>query len=547
MIALAGHSKDSRLVQVEMPFEYQIPDKEQGDENYTPTFFIEICRNFLGYFDLDPFSNAIAQRSIQAKTFWTKSDNALTKDWTPYLKKFINPPYSGKLIGKCVDKVLEFCAIGETILIVNSSTSAKWFQLCLNACSAYLNPSKRMPFYNPYREIQYLNGTKKRSGNEYDQTVFYFGLRPLEFAESMGHLGSCSIPIKKSCFPISTYLAELEPSLKLADAQAKSQPSPIATSTKQHKKSIAITSQNLASIPTSETITHPKESTSIQAGSLVLEHRSQENITDFTTPNQISGTNTSELYKKGSPDLQSSKTLQDCLMENSISGWVKSCKTFPKSGIWENGQFWQQDTLAVPSVGTECLSLPTLLTGIGTTRNVGQTNCEKWLKDKGYRANTQALSVKGMCLIFGFPPNWAKSICSNPKESLAETTLDDYSDAPSISTVQSQSSKESSTLTQFSANNIDARLKFLLEQRDRLISSGASPQGVWINCGKVPNRDFKQAVWKSDKPQPQWGDKKSKYIGKFNSEEHLSAIAQHRAGQELRKIEREIKKLQSLF
>lgn len=88
------------------------------------------------------------------------------------------------------------------------------------------------------------------------------------------------------------------------------------------------------------------------------------------------------------------------------------------------------------------------------------------------------------------------------------------------------------------------RYQFLLERREQLIASGASPQGVWINCGKVPRRDFRQAVWKSDKPRPEWGDKKSQYIGKFMGEEHLSAIAQHRAGQELRKIEREIKKLQ---
>ena len=99
-----------------------------------------------------------------------------------------------------------------------------------------------------------------------------------------------------------------------------------------------------------------------------------------------------------------------------------------------------------------------------------------------------------------------------------------------------------------SVNNIDAsssaRLKFLLEQRDRLISSGASPQGVWICCGKVPHRDFEQAAWKSDKPRKEWGDKKSQYIGKRGKEAHISAIAQHKAGQELRKVEREIRKLQ---
>lgn len=92
--------------------------------------------------------------------------------------------------------------------------------------------------------------------------------------------------------------------------------------------------------------------------------------------------------------------------------------------------------------------------------------------------------------------------------------------------------------------NYDDRLDSLLERRDQLIASGASPKGVWINCGRCHDRDFRQAVWKSDKPQTQWGDKKSQYIGRQGGEDHLSAIAQHRAGQELRKIEREIKKLQ---
>jgi hypothetical protein len=87
------------------------------------------------------------------------------------------------------------------------------------------------------------------------------------------------------------------------------------------------------------------------------------------------------------------------------------------------------------------------------------------------------------------------------------------------------------------------RLQFLLEQRDRLINSGASPQGVWLCSGKVPHRDFIQVVWKADKPHPWLGDRKSRYIGKLGGEDHLSAIAQHRAGQELRKIEREIKKI----
>jgi hypothetical protein len=121
---------------------------------------------------------------------------------------------------------------------------------------------------------------------------------------------------------------------------------------------------------------------------------------------------------------------------------------------------------------------------------------------------------------------------------------DDYSGEQSISTAHQLSSNESSILTEFSANNIDVKLQFLLEQRDRLINSGASPQGVWLSVGQVYKKDFRQVVWKSAKKHEWLGGNKSRYIGKENSDEHLSAIAQHKAGQELRKIEREIKKLQ---
>lgn len=100
-----------------------------------------------------------------------------------------------------------------------------------------------------------------------------------------------------------------------------------------------------------------------------------------------------------------------------------------------------------------------------------------------------------------------------------------------------------------SVNNIDAsssaRLQFLLEQRDRLIASGASPPGVWLSVGQVYKKDFRQVVWKSAYGHPWLSNKKSRYIGKENSDEHVSAIAKHRAGQELRKVEREIKSLQN--
>ena len=89
------------------------------------------------------------------------------------------------------------------------------------------------------------------------------------------------------------------------------------------------------------------------------------------------------------------------------------------------------------------------------------------------------------------------------------------------------------------------RLCFLKSERDRLISSGASPKGVWLEKSKPARKpNFVQVVWKSSKEHPWLNGNKSRYIGKENSEEHLSAMTIHKAGQELQVIEREIKKLE---
>jgi len=343
------------------------------------------------------------------------------------------------------------------------------------------------------------------------------------------------------CLPTSEPLKESEHSPKPVAVQARSKRSPISTSTNTRRQSSKTISQISQSIPTSETTTPAKESISTQEDFPVQEPQTLETSKDLITQNQPCGLNFSESSMKDSPNLSSLKIPPQSLITDyeqylADSEWLDIVGTIHKS--------YRLLSLEAPKKEKDCLSLPTLTTGQGSGRNAGQTRLEKALKDKGFRADTQALSAEGMSVLFGFPPNWAKSICSNPKELRTETMLDGYLGEQSISTAHQSSSNESSILTEFSVNNIDARLQFLLEQRDRLIASGASPEGVWINCGKVSKKDFKQAVWKSNKPQAQWSGNKSQYIGKFNSDEHLSAIAQHKAGQELRKIEREIKKLQ---
>jgi hypothetical protein len=160
----------------------------QGDENYTPFSFFAPCKKFLGSIDLDPFSCPIANQTIGAKHIFTREDNALIQDWANYQRKWVNPPYSAGLIGKAIAKTLEYTHIGETLLLVNTSSSARWYQACMSNCAAYLHPSKRINFDSPYRSGK---------GNRYDQALFYFGDRPMEFANTLSHLGIAAQPI---CF-----------------------------------------------------------------------------------------------------------------------------------------------------------------------------------------------------------------------------------------------------------------------------------------------------------------------------------------------------------
>jgi hypothetical protein len=553
MTTLAGHGKDKRLVQTDfvplgqaiaLPFDYEISDKEKKNENYTPNLFIEPIREFLGGIDLDAFSNAIAQQTVQALTFWTKADNALTKNWTKFNKKFCNPPFGGddsKIAAKCVDKILEYIHIGETVLVMNSSTSTKWFHKCLNTCAIYVHPTKRISFYNPYREIEYAAG-KKRTGNDYDQTIFYWGDRPLEFAKALAHLGNAVQPIKnQSCFLHSSTISEvLEPLVIPPTSQEKSNQSHTSTSAKMHKKSTVRTSQKQVSTATSATITHREESISLQVDSLAPTLAMLATGQDLTANILNFGLNICDVSMKDSPDLSSSKTpaqlsiadyeqfLEDSEWLDIVGTIRKSCKVLCSE---------------VPKKGNDCLSLPTLTSNLGTIRPAGQNRSEKWFRDNGFLQSTQVLSAEMMALLFGFPSDWTACLQDAIAGPVDESNLDISLGEQLTSIVQPLSSSESYFLT----DNLDVSPRTALDElqlkANALIQSGASPKGVWIERSKPQGKDFLQACWRSDKPHEWLGDRKTRYIGKWEGDAHVSAKSQFVAGKKLKEIHKQIKEL----
>jgi hypothetical protein len=70
---------------------------------FTPGLHVELAREVLGGFDLDPASHPAAQERIRAKQFLTPEDNGLAHEW--HGRIWLNPPYTQPAIERFVDKL----------------------------------------------------------------------------------------------------------------------------------------------------------------------------------------------------------------------------------------------------------------------------------------------------------------------------------------------------------------------------------------------------------------------------------------------------------
>jgi hypothetical protein len=118
----------------------------KNDEWYTPPFVIERVKRVFTRdgelnvnIDLDPASNPISNRWINATRYYTKEDNSLVHDW--YADRvFMNPPFSAGLIGKFTKKIHEEFQAGrvkEFICLTNQGTDTIWNSWLRNYTQAF--------------------------------------------------------------------------------------------------------------------------------------------------------------------------------------------------------------------------------------------------------------------------------------------------------------------------------------------------------------------------------------------------------------------------
>jgi hypothetical protein len=152
-----------------------------SDEFYTPEDpWILAIREVMGGIDVDPASTELAQNVVQARIFYTKRDNGLTKRWPG--RVLLNRPYSPKLSDQFAQKLLDEVEAKRTtqaISIQNATPSTEMFQ----------RHGERAYVCLPEGRINFWTSKGKTVANRNDSAFFYFGPRAKRFCEVFGEFG----------------------------------------------------------------------------------------------------------------------------------------------------------------------------------------------------------------------------------------------------------------------------------------------------------------------------------------------------------------------
>ncbi len=162
--------------------------RSTGDvEWHTPGHIIERARRVMGEIDLDPASNVIANKTVQARQFYSQADDGLQQDW--FGRVWLNPPYSNGLMDKFIDRLasaVQGGAVTEAIVLVNNATETQWFRRLMEICAVLCLPTGRIWFYRD-------STAGKASAPLQGQAIIYVGENSSRFAREFGDMGVCLI------------------------------------------------------------------------------------------------------------------------------------------------------------------------------------------------------------------------------------------------------------------------------------------------------------------------------------------------------------------
>ena len=154
------------------------------NEWYTPDEYIELAWDVLGEIDLDPASCEFANRTIQAKQYFTVEQDGLRQEW--HGRVWMNPPYSAELVQQFSAKFsdeYEKGNIEEGIVLVNNATETNWFIGLVKNAKAVCFPKGR---------IRYTSQSRESMAPLQGQAFLYFGDNTEKFIDTFKAVGWCA-------------------------------------------------------------------------------------------------------------------------------------------------------------------------------------------------------------------------------------------------------------------------------------------------------------------------------------------------------------------
>jgi hypothetical protein len=153
-------------------------------EWYTPPEYIDAARKVMGGIDIDPASCAKANKTVNAKRFFSKNDDGLIKEW--HGRVWMNPPYARDVVDAFSAKLaaeVRVKRVTQACVLVNNATDTFWFQNLAGIASALCFPESRVAFLDPSGEPK----GKPLQG----QAVIYVGDNVAEFVSEFSSIGMC--------------------------------------------------------------------------------------------------------------------------------------------------------------------------------------------------------------------------------------------------------------------------------------------------------------------------------------------------------------------